>query len=263
MSIKNIVFSLFTILILSSFSTSMNVDLIGLLESYTQLYIEKDEAYTTKNQLRLRDINVEIEKFHEEELLPALKKIKFQFCNSEDSLLLNAYVDMLVASRGSASEAPWWTFGEMYICHPDRVGQVIKESDNVHLLVNNLSFGFENVIHHSVDTSDLDMVLLRNNIEKLKPKKVKEKPKKKYFNVPTLLHDPNGKDYVLTVEPILEIEDFEMKIYDRWGEQLFYSDDLNNLWNAKKMPEAVYIWYIKGTDNGKEITQTGFVEVKK
>jgi gliding motility-associated-like protein len=42
--------------------------------------------------------------------------------------------------------------------------------------------------------------------------------------------------------------DFEMIIYDRWGEEVFHSHDLNEKWNGtyngKKAEDGVYSWLL-------------------
>ena len=48
------------------------------------------------------------------------------------------------------------------------------------------------------------------------------------------------------------VKKFEMWIFNRWGEQLFYSDDVNVGWNGKygnngtELGQDVYFWKAKG-----------------
>ncbi|HRG00955.1 MAG TPA: PKD domain-containing protein [Bacteroidia bacterium] len=50
------------------------------------------------------------------------------------------------------------------------------------------------------------------------------------------------------------IEKYEMWVFDRWGEKIFYTDDIHKGWNGKKLghdnvvQQDVYIWKVKLTD---------------
>ena len=157
--------SLILILLLLLYS-SENDDLIKLLQKYTKLNIEHSEAYNRKEFQRQRAIDDEIEILHEQEFLPALKEIENQFCNKKDLKLLVAYVEMLEAIGHSASEAPRWSFGKMYTCHPDLVLDAIEKSNNKTQVISDLEFGFENVILH-IDTTELNIKDLRKKIKQI------------------------------------------------------------------------------------------------
>ncbi|MFL5762847.1 MAG: gliding motility-associated C-terminal domain-containing protein [Bacteroidia bacterium] len=55
--------------------------------------------------------------------------------------------------------------------------------------------------------------------------------------------------------------DFQMLIYDRWGEKVFESDDVNFEWNGKfkgkTMDPAVFVYFINATVNGSEVRRKG------
>lgn len=58
------------------------------------------------------------------------------------------------------------------------------------------------------------------------------------------------------------IRSLEWRIYDRWGELLFETDELGKAWNGSfdgaACPDGIYIWYLKAYDsNGKMIIQKG------
>ena len=67
------------------------------------------------------------------------------------------------------------------------------------------------------------------------------------------------------------IKDFKMYIFDRWGLQLFYSDDLNKGWDGnyketgiKAVQEDVYVWKIEvRTLNGNAKELSGQVSLIK
>ena len=56
----------------------------------------------------------------------------------------------------------------------------------------------------------------------------------------------------------------ELVIFNRWGEELYRSTDLDAAWdgtnNGREVPEGVFVFLIKGTgENGKEFTRSGTV----
>jgi gliding motility-associated-like protein len=60
------------------------------------------------------------------------------------------------------------------------------------------------------------------------------------------------------------IENYKMEIFNRWGVQIFESDDINIGWNGyykdKLLPEAVYVYKVTGTNNsGKKFSIVGDV----
>jgi gliding motility-associated-like protein len=55
-----------------------------------------------------------------------------------------------------------------------------------------------------------------------------------------------------------------LKIYNRWGQEVFETTDAKNGWDGtnkgKDLPAGVYVWITEGTDfNGKVITRKGSV----
>jgi len=80
---------------------------------------------------------------------------------------------------------------------------------------------------------------------------------------------PNGGSYQIG-DPVNDvfhprhsgIQEFEMEIFNRWGERIFVSNDINTGWdgyvNGKLAPMGVYIFHAKGICvNGDEFTETG------
>ena len=79
--------------------------------------------------------------------------------------------------------------------------------------------------------------------------------------------DGNGVSDVFYVR-IAEVVNFELIIFDRWGEQLFISRDVLTGWDGrkqesgKKFPEGAYVYSFKGTTvDGKEFTANGIVNL--
>ncbi len=82
---------------------------------------------------------------------------------------------------------------------------------------------------------------------------------------------PNGdnKNEVFKVEG-KHVNDFEMYIFNRWGELIFYSNDISHGWDGKysgqKVQEDVYVWklrYSVNKETGKKtpVDRTGVVTV--
>jgi gliding motility-associated-like protein len=62
----------------------------------------------------------------------------------------------------------------------------------------------------------------------------------------------------------IDLSTFEMRIYDRWGKQMLYTNDIELGWdgnyNGKPAPQGIYTWYISFSDvNNKEHILKGIV----
>src|SRR5690606_5176059 len=81
---------------------------------------------------------------------------------------------------------------------------------------------------------------------------------------------PNGDTYNNTLQPVMfEDQVYEMWIYNRWGEELYYAHELNAGWdgtyNGVLVPDGVYIWKIRYNSFDDDTPQiiTGHVTVLK
>ncbi len=80
---------------------------------------------------------------------------------------------------------------------------------------------------------------------------------------------PNGDGLndVFKIETLAEFSAFHLYIYNRWGEQIFYSEDKNKGWDGtfkgKAVPMGVYIYLVTGTikDTNEQIKINGTVTV--
>ncbi len=45
---------------------------------------------------------------------------------------------------------------------------------------------------------------------------------------------------------------FEIHVYNRWGNALYSSDDVNEAWDVSKVTDGSYFWVIKGTYETEE-----------
>ncbi len=52
---------------------------------------------------------------------------------------------------------------------------------------------------------------------------------------------------ISSCEKILE---FELKVFDRWGDLMHESNDQKVIWDTKDVPAGVYVWQIIWTDTG-------------
>ncbi|HEY0031077.1 MAG TPA: YCF48-related protein [Bacteroidia bacterium] len=79
--------------------------------------------------------------------------------------------------------------------------------------------------------------------------------------------DGNGSNDILFVRGE-GIQDFEFSIFNRWGERIFLSTDMNIGWNGKRqiggeeLPEGSYVFFVKGTlSNAEPFTAKGLVNL--
>lgn len=78
---------------------------------------------------------------------------------------------------------------------------------------------------------------------------------------------PNGDEYNERLEPKLfkNLETYSLHIYNRWGEEIFYTDQINdNWWNGEGHPTGVYYWSLQYEGiNGKKGAKKGWVQVHR
>jgi gliding motility-associated-like protein len=84
---------------------------------------------------------------------------------------------------------------------------------------------------------------------------------------------PNGNgtnDEFMVKGDGIDLSHFEMSIYDRWGERIFKSNDINKGWNGRKnnsgelVQQDVYVWKVNFNDfKGKERQYIGHVTIVK
>jgi gliding motility-associated-like protein len=89
------------------------------------------------------------------------------------------------------------------------------------------------------------------------------------FYVPNAFspNDDGQNDYFMPYGNNVEPDDYQMLIYDRWGKQLFRSDNLNTPWDGTsstgegKIAQGTYVYVIKVTLSGIEKIYEGIVTV--
>lgn len=77
----------------------------------------------------------------------------------------------------------------------------------------------------------------------------------------------DGKDDIFYIHGE-GITNFSMGVYNRWGEQIFRSEDINKGWDGtrqitgEQMPNGAYIYYAKGTDaQGNAVNMKGMINL--
>ncbi len=77
----------------------------------------------------------------------------------------------------------------------------------------------------------------------------------------------DGKDDIFYIHGT-GISNFELDVYNRWGEQIFRSQDINQGWDGRRqisgeqLPDGAYVYYVKGnTSDGKSINTSGMINL--
>jgi hypothetical protein len=106
---------------------------------------------------------------YEDDYSHILKFLPEIFCNNNDTLLLDQFINVMVVNKMSANEVPSWTLGYCYLCNPDLVIKRIKrfKGENRSCLINDLEFGFENVTFEK-ESEIKDYKNLKDKLVKLK-----------------------------------------------------------------------------------------------
>ena len=77
----------------------------------------------------------------------------------------------------------------------------------------------------------------------------------------------DGAEDVFKMDFPCPTETFSIKIYDRWGSEVYKSDDYKFEWDGtsddKPLEGGVYIWSLDFTFNGGEFNQKGNVKLVK
>jgi gliding motility-associated-like protein len=77
----------------------------------------------------------------------------------------------------------------------------------------------------------------------------------------------DGKDDIFYIHGE-GITNFSLGVYNRWGEQIFHSEDIHMGWDGtrqisgEKLPDGAYVYYVKGTDaTGKAVNMKGMINL--
>jgi gliding motility-associated-like protein len=75
---------------------------------------------------------------------------------------------------------------------------------------------------------------------------------------------PNGDDYNPIFKPIRfeNMLEADLQIINRWGQEVYYTQDVQTGWNGGKAPAGVYYWLLRYEGkNGKTGTAKGWVQL--
>lgn len=82
--------------------------------------------------------------FVDKKLNPALAKLETIICEKNDKELFHYFLDMILATSGSANETPADVLGGIFICKTDLVIAELKGNYKFESLIEDLNFGFGN-----------------------------------------------------------------------------------------------------------------------
>jgi len=88
------------------------------------------------------------------------------------------------------------------------------------------------------------------------------------WNIPTQVQKKthpikHTKTAIFKIDNSCNLNEFELTIYNRKGEVIFTTTDINNWWNAGHIKSSTYFWIIKGKyQNNNEFTKQGSLKVK-
>jgi len=88
------------------------------------------------------------------------------------------------------------------------------------------------------------------------------------WSIPMQIHKKthpidHTKKAIFKTEYSCDLNEFEITIFNRNGEVIFTTTDINNWWNAGHMKSSTYFWIIKGKyKDNKEFTKQGSLKVK-
>lgn len=82
--------------------------------------------------------------FVDKKLNPALAKLETIICENNDKELFHYFLDMILATSGSANETPADVLGGIFICQTTLVETELKVNYKVESLIEDLNFGFGN-----------------------------------------------------------------------------------------------------------------------
>lgn len=122
-------------------------EIIKIIDTYEQLnnaFLETvEKGDLEKHQIARKEVEEYGEKYYE----PILPEIEKLVCEQTDVKLLQRFLELLIKTANSASEAPRWTLGNIYLCRPELTLNSIEKFKNNPILVNDLEFGFMNVTY--------------------------------------------------------------------------------------------------------------------
>jgi hypothetical protein len=84
----------------------------------------------------------------DQKLNPTLTKVRTIVCETKDKELLEAFLEMIKKSSGSANEHPADVLGGIFICNPEIVEEELKGKFKNKMIFDYLELGFYNITMH-------------------------------------------------------------------------------------------------------------------
>ncbi len=73
-----------------------------------------------------------------------------------------------------------------------------------------------------------------------------------------------GNDFVMQVSSNCKTTDYKINVYNRWGNLLYTSEKLEEVWDLSDYPVGTYYWLVKARcENGQNIDQEGYFQLLK
>lgn len=86
-----------------------------------------------------------LEKYQDDHFDTILPRFVSLTCEKKDITLFNEFLKVLIANENSADEAPSFSLAEIFVCQPDFTLNLIDKCSNKKMVLEDLSYGFENL----------------------------------------------------------------------------------------------------------------------
>jgi hypothetical protein len=90
-------------------------------------YIELNQEFLADPD---SDNRKELEKYAEDKVNPALVEMQKIICNNHDIELLSKFIEMLLATKNSADEFPYYILGKIYCCQPEITWNILASTES-------------------------------------------------------------------------------------------------------------------------------------
>lgn len=79
-----------------------------------------------------------------------------------------------------------------------------------------------------------------------------------------LISETSEPDYGVKISCSCPLKSVEITVYNRWGEEIYSTDQLEHVWQGKETHDGVYTLIVTGKyADGKEFKQSGWVNYFK
>lgn len=150
-------------------STTSEPQVIPVFDKYMELDAQADRVkYGTSNYIKTQNILLN---YQFGEYTKALTLFSKDYCAKPNKKVLDKFIEILIATEGSAFETPSTTLGEIYVCQSKSIIDKIKDLNKKEqqYIINSLDFGFKNVVYKK-ENSIKNYKKLYNQLKNLKKK---------------------------------------------------------------------------------------------